>query len=408
MFKFEIIHLVGHHLDANMNDRKPIPRQKNDNYSEQAAEERRQFLSRETGASFQHTGHYSAKPSDFSGNVENFIGVVQMPVGVAGPCLINGEHAKGWFYVPMATTEGTLVASYSRGMKILSESGGVKVTVIDDVMQRAPLFECHDARGAKDFSQWLDDNFGAIAAAAETTTSFGKLRDIQRWPIARMVYTRFNYSTGDAAGQNMTSRATRAAMMWIADNYPGGFMRVQLSGAIETDKKHSQMNMMHSRGKRVIAEATIPRDVLVRMTRAEPVDVFRMRVRAMAGAMLAGSAYNGPHSANGIASVFIATGQDEANVVESHAGINFLDLTDDGDLYYSITLPSVICATHGGGTNLPTQRECLQMLGCVGTGKAKKLAEIIGATVLAGDISLASAIMADEFVDSHENLGRNR
>ena len=255
---------------------------------------------------------------------------------------------------------------------------------------------------------WIDENFKAIAAAAQTTTSFGKLLDIQRWPIARMVYTRFNYSTGDAAGQNMTSRATRAAMMWIADNYPGGFMRVQLSGAIETDKKHSHMNLMHSRGKRVIAEATIPRDVLVRMTRAEPVDVFRMRVRAMAGAMLAGSAYNGPHSANGIASVFIATGQDEANVVESHAGINFLDLTDDGDLYYSITLPSVICATHGGGTNLPTQRECLQMLGCVGTGKAKKLAEIIGATVLAGDISLASAIMADEFVDSHESLGRNR
>ncbi len=391
-----------------MNQRKPIPRRTEDDYSEAAAAERRDFLSEQTGADFQHTGYYSADPGDFSGNVENFFGVVQMPVGVAGPCLIDGEHAKGWFYVPMATTEGTLVASYSRGMRLLSESGGVKVTVIDDCMQRAPLFECHDSRSARDFSNWIDQNFDAIAAAAEATTSFGKLLNIQRWPVARMVYTRFNYSTGDAAGQNMTSRATRAAMMWIADNYPGGFMRFHLSGAIETDKKHSHMNLLHSRGKRVIAEATIPREVMLRMMRAEPADVFRMRQRASTGAMLAGSAYNGPHSANGIAAVFIATGQDEANVVESHAGINLLDLTEDGDLYYSVTLPSVICATHGGGTSLPTQRECLQMLGCVGTGKAKKLAEIIGATVLAGDISLASAIVADEFVDAHESYGRNR
>ena len=322
--------------------------------------------------------------------------------------MIHGEHAQGWFYVPLATTEGTLVASYSRGMRLVSESGGVKVTVIDDVMQRAPMFECHDARGARDLSDWIDENFDSIAAAAETTTSVGKLRYIQRWPIARMLYTRFNYGTGDAAGQNMTSRATHAAMAWIAAHFPGDLLRMQLSGGIETDKKHSQLNLMHSRGKRVIAEATIPRDLLVRMTRADPADLFRMRLRSMTGAMLSGSAYNGPHSANGLAAVFMATGQDVANVVESHAGFSFWDLADNGDLYYSVTLPSVICATHGGGTGLPTQRECLALLGCVGQGKARKLAEIIGATVLAGDLSLASAIVADEFVAAHEKLGRNR
>ncbi|MBX3421462.1 MAG: hydroxymethylglutaryl-CoA reductase [Pirellulaceae bacterium] len=391
-----------------MNQRKPIPRQKDDNYTEHSAAERRTFLSAETGANFDYTSYYSAKPSDFSGNIENFIGVVQMPVGVAGPCLIHGEHAEGWFYVPMATTEGTLVASYSRGMRLISESGGAKVTVIDDVMQRAPMFECHDARDTRDLSNWIDENFHEIAAAAEATTRIGKLQNIQRWPVARMLYTRFNFSTGDAAGQNMTSRATRAAMMWIAEHFPGGFMRVQLSGAIETDKKHSHMNLMHSRGKRVIAEVTIPREVLVRITRAEPADLFRVRLRSMTGAVLSGSAYNGPHSANGIAALFLATGQDVANVVESHAGLNFLDLHDNGDLYYSVTLPSVICATHGGGTSLPSQRECLAMVGCVGKGKARKLAEIIGATILAGDISLSSAIVADEFVDAHERLGRNR
>ncbi len=389
-------------------ERRSIPRQKSDDYSESAAETRRKFLHQQTGAALTHTAGYSTRPEDFVGNIENFIGVVQMPLGVAGPCLINGEHAKGWFYVPMATTEGTLVASYSRGMRLLSESGGVKVTVVDDVMQRAPLFECTDARAARDFCQWLDNNFAAIAAAAEATTSIGKLKEIQRWPVARMVYTRMNFGTGDAAGQNMTGKAARAAMLWIAENYPPGFLHMQLSGGIETDKKHSHINLLHSRGKRVIAEVTIPAEVMRRLTRAETKDVFRMRQRAMIGGVLAGTAYNGPHSANGITAMFIATGQDEANVVESHTGITFMDLAENGDLYYSVTLPSVICATHGGGTKLPTQRECLQLLGCEGEGSAKKLAEIVAATVLAGDISLASAITSDEWVSSHDSLGRNK
>jgi len=391
-----------------MSDRKPIPRRSEDNYSERAAVERREFLTAETGADLTHIGHYNISPGDVSGNIENFIGVVQMPLGLAGPCLIAGEHAQGWFYVPLATTEGTLVASYSRGMKLLSKCGGAKVTVIDDMMQRSPLFECNDARAGRDLCGWLEENFERIAAEADTTTSVGKLLNIQSFPVGRMVYTRFNYSTGDAAGQNMTGRASRAAMLWIAEHFPGGFRHVQLSGAIETDKKHSHMNMIHTRGKRVIAEVTIRREVLRQMMRVEPADVYRCRQRAMTGGVLAGSAFNGPHSANGIAALFIATGQDEANVVESHAGITFLELTPDGDLYYSVTLPSVICATYGGGTQLPTQRECLRILGCEGAGKAKKFAEIIGATILAGDISLASAVAADEWVSSHESLGRNR
>ncbi len=391
-----------------MTDRQPIPRQKDNDYSDAAATERREFLRAQTGADLSKTGEYTIEPGVLAGNIENFIGVVQMPVGVAGPCLINGEHAKGWFYVPMATTEGTLVASYSRGMRVLSESGGVKVTVTDDVMQRAPLFEFEDARAARDFCIWLAENKAQIAAAAEATTSVGKLEFVQHWQVARMVYTRFNFSTGDAAGQNMSGKAARAAMIWIVENYSAPIKTFRLTGGIETDKKHSHMNLLHSRGKRVIAEVVIPREVLKARMRVEPVDLFNMRQRSVVGATLAGSAYNGPHSANGIAAVFIATGQDEANVVESHTGISFVDITDSGDLYYSVTLPSVICATHGGGTGLPTQHECLEMLGCAGKGKAKKLAEIIGATVLAGDISLASAVLSDEWVSSHETLGRNR
>lgn len=388
--------------------RKPIPRIKGQNYSEDAAALRRSFIQEQTGTPLHHTGHYSLDPESLDGNAENFIGVVQMPVGVAGPLLIHGEHAQGEFYVPMATTEGTLVASYSRGMRVLSESGGVTTTVVEEFMQRAPLFEFSSAREAVQFSRWLDEAYTAIKTAAEATTSIGQLQHIQKWVVANKLYTRFNFLTGDAAGQNMTGKATHAACQWILAHSPVEVRYYALSGGIETDKKHSHMNMLHTRGKRVVAEATVKAEVLRTLMRAEPADVFRLRMRAMTGAVLAGSAYNGPHSANGIAAMFIATGQDEANVVESHAGITFAELTPAGDLYYSVTLPSVICASYGGGTGLATQRECLQMLGCYGSGKARKLAEIIGATVLAGDLSLAAAIVADEWVSSHDQLGRNR
>ncbi len=391
-----------------MSIRKPIPRIKNDNYSEVAAKLRREFIEAETGASLKHTGHYSIDPKVVEGNAENFIGVVQMPLGVAGPYLINGEHAQGVFYVPMATTEGTLIASYSRGMRVISESGGATVTVTGESMQRAPLFEFASAREALHFSLWLEQELPTIRAQADSTTAIGKLQHIQSLVIANKYSTRFNYSTGDAAGQNMTGKATHKACQWILGNYPGVIENFSLSCGIETDKKHSHMNLLHSRGKKVVAEATISKDVLKDLMRADPERMVRLRQRTILGAILAGSAYNGPHSANGIASMFIATGQDEANVVESHTGIAFMDLTPAGDLYYSVTLPSIICASYGGGTGLPTQRECLEMMDCYGQGKARKLAEIIGATVLAGDLSLAAAIVSDEWVSSHDQLGRNR
>lgn len=388
-------------------DRQPIPRL-DDNYSEEAAQTRRDFLKAQTGVELPFTAHYSLSPDQLKSNTENFIGVVQMPVGVAGPLLINGEHAQGWFYVPLATTEGTLVASYSRGMRIVSESGGVKVTVLEEAMQRAPVFEFEDARAGARFVQWLRNNEANIATAAHSTTSHGKLSQIQTWQIARMVYTRFNFTTGDAAGQNMCGKATHAAAQWILKNSPEPVHYFALSGAIETDKKHSHMNLLHSRGKRVVAEATISREVLQRLARTTPETIVKQRQRSAIGNQLAGSAYSGPHSANGIAALFIATGQDEANVVESHAGFVFMETTAEGDLYFSVTLPSVICATKGGGTGLPTQQECLRLLGCEGQGQARKLAEIVGATVLAGDLSLLSAILADEWVSSHDAYGRNR
>jgi hydroxymethylglutaryl-CoA reductase (NADPH) len=387
--------------------RTPIPRDKENDYTRQIADKRLTHARERTGAKLEHVGSYSFDPGILPGNIENFMGAAQVPVGLAGPLKILGEHAQGEFYIPLATTEGTLVASYNRGMRLLSECGGVKSTVVQQSMQRAPVFMFDDAREARTFGEWLTDKFPAVKEVAESTTSIGKLQNIDQYAIGPNRYCRFNYFTGDAAGQNMSGKATFAACEWIVANYPTK-IRYILSGAVDTDKKHSQINVLKTRGRRVIAELVIKREVLKSLTNVTPEQLFEYRQITQAGAALAGSAYNGAHAANGLTALFIATGQDVANVSESHAGITYCQLLPNGDYYWSVTLPALIVATYGGGTGLATQRECLELLGCVGKDKANKLAEICAAVVLAGDISLTSAILAGDWVSSHDKYGRNR
>lgn len=387
--------------------RKPIPRDKSQDYTQELAQTRRNFVQEETGAALEHVGRYSFDPQTLPGNIENFTGAAQVPIGIAGPLRINGEHAVGDFFVPLATTEGTLVASYNRGMRVLSECGGVTATVVEQFMQRAPVFVFDNAREARTFGAWIEENLSAIREVAESTTSVGKLAYIGQYAVGCLRYLRFNYTTGDAAGQNMTGKATFAACEWIKAHAPLP-CRYYLSGSIDTDKKHSRINVLQTRGRRVVAEVVLKRDVLKRLTGVDTKDLFYARQIHNTGSILAGSAYNGAHSANGLTAMFIATGQDVANVSESHAGIVYTQLLDNGDYYWSTTLPALIVGTYGGGTGLSTQRECLEMLGCYGQGKADKLAEICASVVLAGDISLTAAILHGDWVSSHDQYGRNR
>jgi hydroxymethylglutaryl-CoA reductase (NADPH) len=388
-------------------ERKPVPRDRENDYSHEAAQMRREFLREQTGVSLDHVAGFSFDPSVLPGNVEQFVGVAQVPIGVAGPVLVDGEHAKGEFYVPLATAEGTLVASYNRGMKLLYAAGGVKTTVVDDRMQRAPVFLFDSAREARAFGDWLLERFDDIKAAAEATTRSGKLLDIEQYSASRMLYTRFNYSTGDAAGQNLTGKATQAACKWILDHYPD-IQQYFLESNFATDKKSSQVNMLRTRGKRVVAEAVLPGVLLEAVMHANSDLLFRAREVANLGGFMSGVNNNGAHSANGITAMFIATGQDAANVAESSAAFIYAEQRPNGDYYYSVTIPSLIVATYGGGTGLPTQRDCLELLGCYGAGKVNKLAEIVAATVLCGEMSLGAAIVAEDWVQSHDLLGRNR
>ncbi len=384
-----------------------IPRHPDNDYTPKAADERRDFIRRQTGAELHHVGRYSFDPATVAGNIEGFTGVCQMPLGFAGPLLVHGEHARGEFYVPMATTEGTLVASYNRGMRLTREAGGVTVSVIDDAMQRAPAFCFADARKARDFGEWVSAHFDEIKRRAEATTSVGKLRDIEQYAVGRFRYLRFNFTTGDAAGQNMVGRATDAACHWIVSQYSDIESWV-LAANMDTDKKYSRLNTLNTRGKRVVAECVLPDALLRERLHTSAAELFTQRQISNLGSLMAATNNNGAHSANGVAAVFIATGQDEANVAESSSAIVHSELTANGDYYYSITLPSLIVATYGGGTGLATQRECLEALGCQGRGKVRKLAEIIGATVLCGELSLGGAMLAGEWVSSHERYGRNR
>lgn len=384
-----------------------VPRSKDNDYTNEMAATRRDFLKEKTGAILDNVGRYSIDVGILPGNIENFIGVAQVPIGVAGPLLVNGEHAKGEFYVPLATSEGTLVASYNRGMKMLHAAGGVTTTVSDDAMQRAPVFIFEDARDARVFGEWITDNFDAIKEQAETTTRVGKLIDIEQYAASRFLFLRFNFTTGDAAGMNMVSKATKRACDWIRHANPS-VQHYYLESNFATDKKASQINLLHTRGKHVTAEATIPAKLMKRVLRSDIEKFYRGRQIINLASMLTGVNNNGAHSPNAITAMFIATGQDAANVVESSAAAVYAELLPNGDYYYSITIPSLIVATYGGGTALTTQRECLELLDCYGEGKVSKFAEIVAATVLCGEMSLSGAIVSEEWVEAHDRFGRNR
>jgi hydroxymethylglutaryl-CoA reductase (NADPH) len=384
-----------------------IPYDKENDQAPEIIQARQEFLREYTGTSPKHIFQYSIDPASTRGNIENFTGVAQIPLGFAGPLMVNGEHAMGEFLIPLATTEGTLVASYNRGMKVLNLAGGVTCTVVDDCMQRAPVFIFDNARDARSFRDWVDAHMAEVREAAEATSKIARLLYVDTFLVNKFAYLRFNFATGDAAGQNMVGRATFAACSWILDQVTT-VRKFYLESNFATDKKASQINIMRTRGKRVTAEAVVPRDTLIEVMRVEPESLAYHWSVATIGAFFSGANNNGAHSPNGITAMFIATGQDVANVAESSAGILYTELTPERDLYISLTIPSLIVGTHGGGTGLPSQRECLELLGCWGKGRVHKLAEIVAAVALAGELSLGAAISSLDWVSSHEKYGRNR
>ncbi|HKP84238.1 MAG TPA: hydroxymethylglutaryl-CoA reductase [Pyrinomonadaceae bacterium] len=383
-----------------------VPRMKQQGYAQPYVQRRRQWLEQKTGCRLVHVGAHSIPGDEMRGNIENPVGTAQMPLGVAGPLLINGSDARGFFYVPLATTEGALVRSYERGMVALTRAGGVTTRVHVDENRVSPVFLFENVARAHEFAITLADSFDSIRAEAESTTHHGKLQRIECHPIGREVIVNFCYFTGDAQGMNMIVKATEQACKWIMDH--SGALHFYVFSGFSSEKRASGSLLAGGKGKKVTAGALLPRHIVKSYLHVTPEDLLQMRQHTMLGHLQANAiGYNGQF-ANGLAAIFIACGQDVANIVNSSVGVTNFELDQNGDLYASVTLPSLTVATVGGGTALGTSRECLEILGCAGKGKAGKFAEIICATLLAGELSMGAAIASGEFVAAHETYGRNR
>ena len=376
----------------------------------EAVSVRRRFIEEETGTPLPRIGEFSIDPEMVvKRNCENMIGTIQVPVGVAGPVSIHGEYAVGSFYLPLATTEGALVASVNRGCGLITAAGGAEVRILSDGMTRAPVFATDSVIHAKDVVDFVHSHEEDIRLIAEETTRHGRLTGIITTTAGTSVYVRFCFSTGDAMGMNMVTIASEKASEFISSQT--GARLVALSGNFCTDKKPAAVNVVLGRGKTVSAGVRIRSDQITSILKTDAASLMDVNTRKnLIGSARAGSLGFNAHAANIIAAMFIACGQDPAHVVEGSLCITTIDQTSEG-VYVSVTLPALPVGTVGGGTGIATQAECLRLLGVSGGGDppgshAKKLAEIVASAVLAGELSLLGAQAAQHLARAHKELGR--
>lgn len=380
-----------------------------DKFTENATEAldiRREFIERHSNCQLEKIADYTLDMElAFAKNIENPIGTVQIPIGVAGPLKVNGEYAKDAFFVPLATSEGALLASVNRGCSAITAAGGANARVIDDKMTRAPAIKTDSIVEAVNVKKWFEDKFDELKEIAESTTSHGKLVKIDPIIIVgNYVYPRFVYSTGDSMGMNMVTIATEKVLAKLHEDL--GVHALALSGNLCVDKKPAAINIVEGRGKTVVADILIP-EAIVRAklkTTAKAIEEVNT-AKNLIGSAAAGSMAFNAHFANMIGAIFLATGQDEAHVVEGSLGITTAE-DRDGDLYFSVNMPDLPIATIGGGTRLETANEGLQIIDCAGSGKVNKFAEIVISTVMAGELSLIAAISAGHLAKAHQELGR--
>jgi len=350
----------------------------------------------------------AARPmaEELRGNIENFVGMAQVPVGLAGPLRLNGEHATGEVMVPLATTEGALVASYSRGMKAITESGGATVRILDQGVQRAPYFKLVDLPAAGRFVAWVlahTEDFANITGKVSRYAQFKRVKPILEGNSVTLV---FEYTTGDAAGQNMVTICTDYVCQFILDQCGEDIQEFYIESNASGDKKANYQSFQHVRGYQVSIELTLPKAVVAAVLKTTPENLERFGRAAAYGSLKTGTLGVQAHCANGLAALFIACGQDAACVAEAAMGIVRMEVYANGDLYASGTFPNLIVGSVGGGTRLPTQRECLEIMDCYGPGKAGRLAEITAGVCLAGELSILAALAEGEFVGAHARLGR--
>lgn len=360
---------------------------------------RRAWLAQNAGHSLDAAAQMAFTAEEPRANIENLVGATQVPLGIAGPLRVNGDHAHGSYYVPFATTEGTLVSTYQYGMRAITEAGGADAHVLADSLDITPCFTLGTADEAISFMAWLQDHLSELQAVAAQSTTHGRL--VELWPhvFGRRVFARFVFETGDAMGMNMVNLAVDQICRHVveATECRGYFLRCNYS----SDKKPAAINLFRPYGKEVAIDFTLPAAVVKTFLGVSPDDLLEFAAIGRLGTMQAGALGANAHFANGLAAIYLACGQDIAQIV--NASIGFMDMERVGadDIYVCARLPNLVVGTVGGGTHLPTQRACLALLECRGDGTARRFAEIVGASVVAGELAIYAALANGRFADAH-------
>ncbi len=367
-----------------------------------SVKERRKALEGELKISLSHTGNFSLDEKDASTkNCENMIGVTQIPLGIAGPLQIKSKS----YFIPLATTEGALIASVSRGSKVITESAGANVFVTREGTTRGPVFYTGSLEKSKLLVGWIKKNESLLKKTAEATSNHLIYKKVQISMLAEYVFMRFSFDTHDAMGMNMVTIASQKMTELIEKKT--GVTCLSVAGNFDVDKKPAWLNFINNRGFAAWADVIIKKDTVKTILKTTPEKIFdTWLAKCMIGSAMSGSLGFNAHFANVIAALFIATGQDPAHIVEGSMGITTTKVLPTGDLYFSIYLPSVVIGTVGGGTNLATQKEALALMGVSGNGKVERFAEIIAGAVLAGELSLLASLAEGTLSKAHQKLGR--
>lgn len=383
----------------------PLPRSREDDYAPEAAHARLALAADSAGRSLEHLAGKPVRTQAARGNIENLVGYAQVPVGLAGPLDLDTSAGKRSVYVPMATTEGAMVASYSRGMKLLSMAGTARARVLEEGLSQHPILVYGSVVEAERAAEIVIAERATFEALTARGTSHGRLVTTRPEVVGRRLILTLRFTTGDAIGINMAAKAAEACAAHLAD----------LTSPLEryvhgedVEKRANARALIEGRGRNTVAEVEIERDLLQKVLRVSPEDLVAIQATYALGFARLGTQNHLIQAANGLAAVLLAVGLDVAYVTECATGHLDFALSPSGSLLATAHLPSLLVGTVGAGTGYGTAAECLDILGVRGDGGANVLAEIMAATVLAGDLSLMASFCTHEFVAAHESLGRNR
>jgi hydroxymethylglutaryl-CoA reductase (NADPH) len=369
-------------------------------------EMRRAWLAHNTGHSLDAASNTAFTADEVRANIENLVGAIHLPLGIAGPIRVNGGYASGSYYVPFATTEGTLVSTYQYGMRAITEAGGANAHVLADSLDITPCFILGDVREAISFVQWLEDHLDKLRSVAAQTTTHGRLVELRAHVFGRRVFARFIFETGDAMGMNMVNIAVDRVCRHVLE--ATGCERYFLRCNYSSDKKPAAINLFRPYGKEVAIDFTLPASVVETHLGVSPDNLLDFAATGRLGTMQAGALGANAHFANGLAAIYIACGQDVAQIVNASIGFMDMERVGEGGIYVSAKLPNLVVGTVGGGTHLPTQKACLALMDCCGDGTARRFAEIVGASAVAGELAIYAALANGRFAEAHRQKRLSR